>query len=83
MDSEGNTEVPCSLLNQGGSVDFAFGALVIRVPYKEFIRQLDANVCVMGAMAADETPLLGDTFMRSAYGKSFRHARTKRKRPLY
>jgi len=67
MDSDGNTEVPCSVLNQAGSVDFTFGAITIKVPYKEFIRQLDANTCIMGAMAADDTPLLGDTFMRSAY----------------
>jgi len=68
MDSDGITQVPCSLLNQGGSVDFTFGQLVIRVPNKEFLRQVDSSTCIMGAMVAEDTLLLGDTFMRSAYG---------------
>jgi hypothetical protein len=69
VDSSGEVQVPCSTLSQSGTVDFTFGNLTLHVPFKEFIWQIDANTCVVGAAASDsDVTLLGDTFLRSVYG---------------
>ncbi len=68
---DGSVPVSCSVLSQGGTVDFTFGQLTIHVPVKDFVRQLDDDTCEVGAMPVGDTgtALLGDTFLRSAYGK--------------
>jgi hypothetical protein len=61
----------CSVLNQQGSVNFAFGQVTIQVPFSEFIWNLGGNTCALGAMPEDTssgtTALLGDSFLRGAY----------------
>ncbi len=67
--SSGFYIVPCTQGGKGGSVDFAFGAVTIKVPFHEFIWNADDQTCVLGAGASDGSgvPLLGDTFLRSAF----------------
>ncbi|KAM4056345.1 eukaryotic aspartyl protease [Hirsutella rhossiliensis] len=61
-------EVPCSIGNSKGRVDFKFGKTVIKVPYNDFIWHQSANgVCVLGVTRDDDFPVLGDTFLRAAY----------------
>jgi len=69
--SDGSVAVQCSTATQSGTIDFTFSGLTIKVPYKEFVRQLDANTCELAAnpVGSDGTPILGDSFLRSAYGK--------------
>ncbi|KAK4160249.1 aspartic peptidase domain-containing protein [Cladorrhinum sp. PSN259] len=71
------TIVDCGHLNATGTIDFGFGSnFTIRVPYKEFIFQLEPGIfgdnnqtlCILGAVPSfDEFLILGDTFMRSTY----------------
>ncbi|KAK4175818.1 aspartic peptidase domain-containing protein [Triangularia setosa] len=70
------TIVDCSHLTAEGSVDFGFGNRTIRVPYKDFIFQLEPGVfgdnnetiCLLGVVPSwDEFYILGDTFLRSVY----------------
>lgn len=71
LDQSGLYLVSCSLVDDDGSVDFAFGDITIKVPFKEFIWQFDSSTCILGAVPVDSssgiTALLGDTFMRSAF----------------
>jgi hypothetical protein len=71
VQSDGALQVPCSTASQAGSVDFTFGSLTIHVPYKEFMWQQDPQNCYVGALpiASGGTALLGDSFLRSAYGQ--------------
>lgn len=76
------TIVDCGHLNAGGTIDFGFvdsdyKDFTIRVPYSDFIFQLEPGVfgdnnetlCILGAIPSfDEFYILGDTFMRSTYG---------------
>lgn len=57
----------------GASVDFGFGGLVIRVPPSDFLLKLQDGTCSMGAQerGSDADSILGDTFLRGAYGKCF------------
>ncbi|KAL2018656.1 hypothetical protein VTK56DRAFT_491 [Thermocarpiscus australiensis] len=60
--------VDCADPGQGGSLDFKFGSQVINVPYYDFIWHYpDTDLCVLGAIEDNEFPVLGDTFLRSAY----------------
>ncbi|KAH8886725.1 acid protease [Thozetella sp. PMI_491] len=63
--------VSCDLTSTSGSIDFAFGAVTIKVPFNEFIWEAAPNTCVLGVSPVDPTSgltaLLGDTFMRSAF----------------
>ncbi|KAK4674972.1 hypothetical protein QC764_502370 [Podospora pseudoanserina] len=70
------TIVDCSHLHAEGSVDFGFGNQTIRVPYKDFIFQLEPGVfgdneetiCLLGVVPSwDQFYILGDTFLRSVY----------------
>lgn len=61
--------VDCAISGQAGSVDFVFGKTTIRVPFHDFIWEADTDVCVLGVVAEDEAPVLGDTFLRAAFGK--------------
>ncbi len=69
----GQYTVPCSTFNQTGSVEFGFGNTTISVPYHQFVwlagndRQGKPQ-CALGVMATDDnTYVLGDTFLRSAF----------------
>lgn len=69
--------VPCSMMNQPGSIEFGFGNLTISIPYKQFLWQAGTDgfgdvVCVLGVMESDPVQkafVLGDTFLRSAFGE--------------
>ncbi|KAK0705749.1 aspartic peptidase domain-containing protein [Apiosordaria backusii] len=70
------TIVDCSHLTTQGTIDFGFGNDTIRVPYKDFIFQLEPGVfadnnetiCLLGVVPSwDEFYILGDTFLRSVY----------------
>ena len=67
-DANGFFGVSCDLLNANGTLDFAFNGVTIRVPYRELIRS-SGNSCVLGLQGNSQFVLLGDTFLRSAYGK--------------
>jgi len=65
---DGTLAVDCETAKKSGSVDFTFGALTIRVPYHEFIWEAVPGQCFVGAApVSGTTPILGDTFLRSAY----------------
>ena len=67
---QGLYPVDCRLMRRSGTVDFGFDGVTVRVPYREIIRMIrtPAPVCQLGVMPSDEFALLGDTFLRSAYG---------------
>lgn len=70
-DSDGYYQVDCSLNDILGTVNFAFNGVTIKVPYSEFIRETTSGAettCVLGITGSDSFVLLGDTFLRSAYG---------------
>lgn len=65
---DGTLAVDCAALKQSGSVDFTFGKLTIRVPYHEFVWEAAPGQCFVGAApVSGTTPILGDSFLRSAY----------------
>lgn len=71
--SGGQYTVPCSALQQDRYLDFGFENTTIRVPYHEFVWQADVDLCALGVMAnaaGDPTYVLGDSFLRAAYGSS-------------
>ncbi len=72
MDLNGFHIVDCALTGRNGSVDFAFEGVTVRVPYRELIREvrMEPPMCYLGVMPSDMFALLGDTFLRSAYGES-------------
>jgi hypothetical protein len=69
-DANGFYEVGCDLEAINGTLDFAFDGTTIKVPYKELIRKVEGNppTCFLGISPSNDFTLLGDTFMRSAYG---------------
>jgi len=71
-DSTGLYSVDCSIGRANGTLDFAFSGVTIRVPYHELIRQSGSG-CVLGLQGNTQFVLLGDTFLRSAYGTFFNH----------
>lgn len=69
--------VDCAHLEDLGTIDFTFGDFTIHVPYSDFIFQLapeisdgEGTVCILGAVPASSFFILGDTFLRAAYGKT-------------
>lgn len=71
LSEDGSLEVPCSMVEQPGTVDFTFGDLTIRVPYSEFISQLEPGYRALGVLprkGSYDRAVLGDSFLRSAYG---------------
>lgn len=72
LDESGFYPVDCSLADLPGTVDFDFNGVEIKVPYNEFIRSSSGSFgqqsCVLGITPSESFTLLGDTFMRSAYG---------------
>lgn len=69
-DDNGFYRIDCGLTEMNGTLDFAFDGLNIRVPYKEMTREVPSNppACFLGIMPSETFTLLGDTFLRSAYG---------------
>jgi len=73
--------VDCSLANSDSSISFSFSGATISVPFSELVLNAGTNsegqgltfqngvqACIFGiAPAEDSTPVLGDTFLRSAY----------------
>ncbi|KAK4135076.1 acid protease [Trichocladium antarcticum] len=58
--------LPCDIAEENGTIDFFFGDKAIRVPLNDFIWQIQ-GFCILGVVAEDEEPILGDTFLRAAY----------------
>jgi hypothetical protein len=77
----GAAYVDCSLANTGSSISFSFSGATISVAYSELVLSGGTNsdgqqltfsngvpACIFGIAPADSsTPVLGDTFLRSAY----------------
>ncbi|TGJ88457.1 hypothetical protein E0Z10_g285 [Xylaria hypoxylon] len=73
-DSNGFYPVNCNLNDQPGTLDFAFADITIRVPYREVVREIQTTFgiqCYLGISPSEDFVLLGDTMLRSTYGKSF------------
>lgn len=69
-DENGFYGVDCKFVGYEGTLDFEFEGVTIRVPYREIIRELsNPPRCYLGIVASDDFILLGDTFLRSAYGE--------------
>lgn len=72
-DSNGFYPVDCSLNDLPGTLNFAFDGITIKVPYNELVRELQSSFlgtqCFLGISPSDDFVLLGDTMLRSAYGK--------------
>jgi hypothetical protein len=71
-DANGFYKIDCGLTKLNGTLDFAFNGVTVKVPYKELTREVASNPpsCFLGIMPSDKFTLLGDTFLRSAYGMS-------------
>ncbi|KAF2216312.1 hypothetical protein CERZMDRAFT_56039 [Cercospora zeae-maydis SCOH1-5] len=70
--SQGAAFVECSLGDSDSTIDFTFSSPTIRVPMNELVivagTDRGQDVCILGIAPADgSTPVLGDTFLRSAY----------------
>jgi hypothetical protein len=70
--SEGAAFVDCSLANSDATIDLTFSSPTIRVGMDELVivagTENGQDVCILGISPADDsTPVLGDTFLRSAY----------------
>lgn len=69
----GAAVVPCEAGQQQGSIDFTFSGATISVSISELVIYAGStnngqNYCIFGLAPADSsTPVLGDTFLRSAY----------------
>ncbi|KAI1129819.1 acid protease [Nemania abortiva] len=61
-------QVPCYHRYQDASIDFYFDTLIIRVPSRDFILQVD-GICYLGAVqnGAQDEAILGQSFLRGAY----------------
>ena len=74
VDADNFYWVDCKLRSQNGTVDFGFnrGRMMITVRYKDFIWEQTRGRCLMGFQPADQGStnyVLGDTFLRGAYGE--------------
>ncbi|EMC96730.1 hypothetical protein BAUCODRAFT_34123 [Baudoinia panamericana UAMH 10762] len=70
--SQGAAFVDCNLANSPGTIDLTFSSPTIRIPMNELVIvagvQNRKEVCILGiSPAGGSTPVLGDTFLRSAY----------------
>ncbi|KAK0752932.1 aspartic peptidase domain-containing protein [Schizothecium vesticola] len=68
-DAKGFYRIDCGFTRSGGTVDFKFQGVTVKVPYKEMIREVPGNpmACFLGIQPSEKFVLLGDTFLRSAY----------------
>nr|POE53472.1 putative aspartic-type endopeptidase opsb [Quercus suber] len=69
---EGAAFVNCNLGNSDDTIDFTFSSPTIKVALNELVvvagYENGQDICILGiGMAGDSTPVLGDTFIRSAY----------------
>ena len=70
--SQGAAFVDCDLANSKSTIDFTFSSPTISVGMNELVivAGIDKGepICILGiSPAGDSTPVLGDTFLRSAY----------------
>lgn len=70
--NQGAAFVPCSLANSGGTLDFTFSGPTISLAMNELVIEAGVQrgqpVCILGiGPTGGSTPVLGDTFLRSAY----------------
>lgn len=70
--SQGAAFVDCSLANNDTTIDFTFSSPTISVSMSELVIEAGVQngqpICILGIAPADgTTPVLGDTFIRSAY----------------
>lgn len=70
LNSDGFYPVDCGIADKQGSLDFEFDGVTVSVPYSELVRQSSGlpPTCVLGITPSSSFTLLGDTFLRSAYG---------------
>lgn len=71
-ESQGAAFVDCSLADNDTTIDFTFSSPTISVSMSELVIVAGVDqgqpVCILGiGPAGDSTPVLGDTFIRSAY----------------
>lgn len=66
-DGEGYYYVPCEMRETGGSVDFVFGNTTVRVPFRDFILDIDAPFCAVGMVITTDQQILGDSVLRAGY----------------
>ncbi|KAJ2983039.1 hypothetical protein NUW58_g6321 [Xylaria curta] len=65
--TEGVYQVPCYHRSHEASIDFYFDALVISVPLRDFVLEVD-ELCYLGAVAnVEDEAILGQSFLRGAY----------------
>ncbi|KAH8897164.1 acid protease, partial [Thozetella sp. PMI_491] len=61
----------CSAVDASTNITFAFDGITINIPASEFVLVADStgSICALGALGSDDLgiPILGDSFMRSAY----------------
>ncbi|KAJ9622473.1 hypothetical protein H2203_006697 [Taxawa tesnikishii (nom. ined.)] len=71
-ESQGAAFVDCGLADNDTTIDFTFSSPTISVPMNELVivagYQGRNPICILGiGLAGESTPVLGDTFIRSAY----------------
>lgn len=65
--------IDCSMMNNAANITFNFSGPTVSVPLNELVlvagtTRRGQDVCILGINPADDsTPVLGDTFLRSAY----------------
>ncbi|KAK6428745.1 hypothetical protein LTR95_015108 [Oleoguttula sp. CCFEE 5521] len=69
---QGAAIVNCDLINSDATIDFTFSSPTISVPMNELVFIAGGTnsdpICILGiGPAGSSTPVLGDTFLRSAY----------------
>ena len=68
VDSQGNYLTSCSQRQVGGSVDFGFAGVTVRIPFSDFI--IDAgspSACYIGVTVTTDQQILGDSVLRGGY----------------
>lgn len=67
-DGDGYFQIPCAARYQQGSVDFGFGGMTLKVPFKDFIINVgDPFMCYVGIALTGGQQILGDTVLRAGY----------------
>lgn len=69
--TQGVYQVPCDRRAHDATVNFKFDTLVIQVPLRDFVLQVD-SICYLGAVknVMGDEAILGLSFLRGAYSKS-------------
>ena len=71
-ESQGTAFVDCSLANSDTTLEFTFSGVTISVAMNELVivagySSRGIPACILGISPTSSTPVLGDTFLRSAY----------------